>query len=404
VFLISVKVQTSIHLDEPIKITLTGHNKTKIESLKQELENQMKLFLTASSHKGGGRCVFDAHVADSACVDVIHRMVARTRVVLSCLKVYAQYGNIIVAACASLCTDYVDTTTDIDWVGERRIKYSSTASASGCRIISLCGFGDVPSDLAILAAVETLKGESGNGIEIEKGFTWHANTGMATWANLKMLYESTIKARNYLGRSISFHMDDPLLLAHPKVRGDTKLLILRNKSVWREWLNRFSMNHTFLRGSPFTMATVNTEVVHTSTASLKYGPNFSHRESYLPVGFRGTAKLPILPCISTFLVHLAILFDVIVLKMPLLGSLLIFILEKLVSDETRASGQVRVYAEVRDTLGKNGKADIANALLKFKGDPLNGIKAQCVSEAALVLLLDNADLPERSEDGFGTPA
>eukprot|EP00977_Amphora_coffeiformis_P022375 scaffold10856_cov229-Amphora_coffeaeformis.AAC.26 len=30
--------------------------------------------------------------------------------------------------------------------------------------------------------------------------------------------------------------------------------------------------------------------------------------------------------------------------------------------------------------------------------------AQCVSEAALALLLDRADLPERSEDGFGTPS
>jgi len=30
--------------------------------------------------------------------------------------------------------------------------------------------------------------------------------------------------------------------------------------------------------------------------------------------------------------------------------------------------------------------------------------AQCVSEAALTLLLDRKDLPPRSADGFGTPA
>ena len=65
--------------------------------------------------------------------------------------------------------------------------------------------------------------------------------------------------------------------------------------------------------------------------------------------------------------------------------------------------------EGNPTAAQHGLADYkANCLLQFDGDPGNWTMAQCVSEAALALVLDRKDLPPRGNstkhDGFGTPA
>eukprot|EP00977_Amphora_coffeiformis_P022376 scaffold10856_cov229-Amphora_coffeaeformis.AAC.27 len=342
------KVQTSIHLDEPVTITLAGRNEAKIESLKKEWEEEMAL-LAASSREDWGRCNFDVYIADSADVDRIRRMAARTRVVLSCVGNYRQYGNTVVAACAELGTDYVDTATEIGWVGEMRGKYGSAAAASGSRVISLCGLESVFSDLAVFAAVEALKKECGNSTQIEKGFTWHVNAGGKTGANLKKIHNCPSKLGFCFVRSVPFLLDDPLVLAHPKVRGDPKSLNLRNKLAVAEWLNQMPMFHTFLEGGgislPFVMATVNAKFVHASALSLKYGPNFTYLERYLAVGVRCTTQLRILSFIPALLAHIGILLGLLVLRMPLLGSLLLTCLGGPVSEGMCASGHAEVSAK-----------------------------------------------------------
>jgi short subunit dehydrogenase-like uncharacterized protein len=52
----------------------------------------------------------------------------------------------------------------------------------------------------------------------------------------------------------------------------------------------------------------------------------------------------------------------------------------------------------------NHKVYTAYSYFTYQGDAGNYVTAQCVAEAALVLVLNRDELPNRSDDGFGTPA
>jgi short subunit dehydrogenase-like uncharacterized protein len=70
-------------------------------------------------------------------------------------------------------------------------------------------------------------------------------------------------------------------------------------------------------------------------------------------------------------------------------------------------GFAEVYAEVVANAASptsKGNVDRAACRISFQGDPGNLVTAQCICESALALLYDRQELPERSEDGFGTPA
>ena len=210
--------------------------------------------------------------------------------------------------------------------------------------------------------MEALKKERGHSAEIEKGFTWHTNAGMKISTNLKKIHEPPSRLGYCFARFIPFLLDDPLVLAYRKVRCEPKSLILRNKFAMAEWLNQFPMFHTFLKvgiSSSFVMATVNAKVVDASALSLKYGPNFTYCERYLPVGIRGTTQLRLLSFIRALLTQFAIMLGLLVLRMPLLGSLVLKCLGGPVSDGMCASGHTEVYAEVRGLIGKDRKVDKA---------------------------------------------
>lgn len=68
-------------------------------------------------------------------------------------------------------------------------------------------------------------------------------------------------------------------------------------------------------------------------------------------------------------------------------------------------GSCATYVEVTATNASgDGTVNRGYAHLAFQGDPGNAVTAQCVSESALALLLDQESLPPKSIDGFGTPA
>jgi short subunit dehydrogenase-like uncharacterized protein len=90
-------------------------------------------------------------------LEALKTLAQRSRVVLNCAGPYSQYSSLVVAACAQVGTNYVDITGEVAWVGDMQQKYAALAKASGVRIILLCGYGSIPSDLVVFAAVEALK-------------------------------------------------------------------------------------------------------------------------------------------------------------------------------------------------------------------------------------------------------
>lgn len=86
-------------------------------------------------------------VVDTQDVAAVQALVARTRVVLTTVGPYAQYGEPLLAACARQGRHYVDITGETPWVRRMIDRYHDEAQQTGARIVPFCGFDSVPSDL-----------------------------------------------------------------------------------------------------------------------------------------------------------------------------------------------------------------------------------------------------------------
>eukprot|EP00977_Amphora_coffeiformis_P001669 scaffold311_cov173-Amphora_coffeaeformis.AAC.7 len=437
---ITYLTQSAVLLDEGrvpvLKITLAGRDAAKLSDLEAVWEKRVNLLLQTMDDRATGRVVWDTYVADGNDDPALQAMAARTKVVLNCAGPFALYSSGVVAACAEMGTDYVDITGEVSWVAAMREAHGATAAKSGARIVSLCGYDSIPSDLSVLAAVQALRdkkkaqakgqkaGDNAN-VAIVKATTWHTVMGLPNGGTYKTAQDYPMSWERCKSNGIPFLLDDPLVLTHPTaVRQNLAVEAWRARLVKAEWWNAISFQfHAMFKGgisAPFIMASVNAKVVHASAAALHYGGDdddndkgrntFIYQERLLPVGFRGTAQLQTFSFIPALLTHVFTLLGMLLLRLPILGPC---ILKNILggpgtglSDAMCAGGHAEVYAEIRTAPHpKTGKVDKANALVQFKGDPGNWVTAQCVSEAALTLLLtDRKTLPARSADGFGTPA
>jgi len=320
-----------------------------------------------------------------------------------------------------------------------RVQHGAAAAKSGARIISLCGFDSVPSDMSIFAAVQDLRAswpqpaaeESKEDkkqpvLEIESARTWHAMFGMAgggtlaTMKNMKtdvmqMFFHKDAANNNQLSlRKVPLVIFDPLVMTHPEsVRFNPDFEETRNRMAWSEWMNQFPYPHSIFKQGvsiPFFMAVANSKVVQASAVALNYGPKFTYMERHVPLGFSMTIGFGLFSTIPSMIMLAIMGICFILVKMPVVGD---FLLKTFAPPGTGASdtmcekGYAQVYAEVKAPLPDEGdekRVACANCYMTFQGDPGNWVTAQCVVESALSLILNRKELPPRSKDGFGTPA
>lgn len=407
-----VEVGPSLSPPRKIKISLGGRNEAKLNKVLETF---------APIAKENGACIsFDVIVANSTDHEALTKMTERTRVIINCAGPFELYSSGVVGACAETGCDYVDITGEVDWAGQMRVKYGSASAKSGARIISLCGFDSVPSDMAIFAAVQTLRSsEKGSKpLEIETARTWHSMNGglgggtAATMAGMEIDLKNCALTNDNKLRKVPYMMFDPLVLTHPTaVRFNPDYEATRNRMAWSEWINCLPFPHSIFKQGvsiPFFMAVSNSKVVHASSIALNYGPNFTYKERFLPLGFDLTMSFGLFSTIPSLLVLAAISIGGIIVKLPIIGNLLINLFLPPgtgASDKTCENGHAEVYAEVKAPLeGKKGQVACANCFMSFNGDPGNWVTAQTVSESALSLVLQRKELPPNSQDGFGTPA
>ena len=89
--------------------------------------------------------------------DVSLRAVAEaTRVVVTTVGPYLQFGEPLVAACAAAGTDYVDLTGEPEFVDRMFLEHHDKAVASGARIVHACGFDSIPHDIGAWYTVQQL--------------------------------------------------------------------------------------------------------------------------------------------------------------------------------------------------------------------------------------------------------
>ena len=94
--------------------------------------------------------------ADVKDADSIKAVAESTKVVITTVGPYIQYGEPLVAACAAAGTDYVDLTGEPEFVDLMWLRYHELARSTGARIVNCCGFDSIPHDLGAWFTVRQL--------------------------------------------------------------------------------------------------------------------------------------------------------------------------------------------------------------------------------------------------------
>lgn len=137
------------HAPAGLRWALVGRSKDKLEAVRARLAG-----IDAELND------LEIIVADASDAAALKQVAERTRVVVTTVGPYQQFGEPLVAACAAAGTDYVDLTGEPEFVDRMYVAHHATAEKSGARIVHACGFDSIPHDLGAYFAVQQL-GASG---------------------------------------------------------------------------------------------------------------------------------------------------------------------------------------------------------------------------------------------------
>jgi short subunit dehydrogenase-like uncharacterized protein len=130
------------HADPGTRWALAGRSQSKLESVRSRLGSDQE-----------GRALIEADVNDP---DSIRAMAESTKVVITTVGPYINYGEPLVAACAAAGTDYVDLTGEPEFVDLMWLRHHEQAKETGARLVHSCGFDSIPYDLGVLFTVSEL--------------------------------------------------------------------------------------------------------------------------------------------------------------------------------------------------------------------------------------------------------
>ena len=133
------------HAPAGLRWALAGRNRGKLESVRARLA-KIDPALTE----------LPLLEADSSDDDSLRAMAESTRVVVTTVGPYLQFGEPLVAACAAAGTDYVDLTGEPEFVDRMYLEHNDRAVASGARIVHACGFDSIPHDIGAYYTVQQL--------------------------------------------------------------------------------------------------------------------------------------------------------------------------------------------------------------------------------------------------------
>lgn len=121
---------------ETSRWAIAGRNREKLERVRTELASidaaleDLEILIARSDDQAS-----------------LEAMTSRTKVVLSTVGPFIEYGEPLVAACVETGTDYCDITGEPEFVELTIAKYGDAAMRAGVRIVSCCGFDSIPHDL-----------------------------------------------------------------------------------------------------------------------------------------------------------------------------------------------------------------------------------------------------------------
>ena len=115
---------------------IAGRSRDRLGSIRSEIVAQ-------------GRKAPEILIADLDDATSMQAMTGSTSVVLTTVGPYDHFGEPLVEACIATRTHVCDITGEVPWVRRMRDRYESAARESGVRIVSMCGYDSVPSDLGV---------------------------------------------------------------------------------------------------------------------------------------------------------------------------------------------------------------------------------------------------------------
>lgn len=338
----------------PYRFALAGRNRGKLEDVKRQLICINPV------------CDRIALIeADSNDPDSLAQMARQTKVVITTVGPYIQYGEALLRACAEAGTDYVDLTGEPEFVERMMHAYGDTARQSGARIVNCCGFDSIPHDLGALFTVKQLP--KNQPVTVEGFVRAKGNFSGGT-------FHSAVTAMSRMGEFQRWRKS--VKTDQKKDKSGPKPRKLRARVGYRKELNSWVC----------PMPTIDPVVVMRSARDLpkSYGQDFAYAH-YMQV-----KRLPTVAAIMGGVGGLFVAAQikplreaVLKIRQPGQGP----------TAEERAKGWFRVRF-----LGKSGDERVTVDVTG--GDPGYGDTAKMLAESALCLAFDA--LPERS--GFLTPA
>jgi short subunit dehydrogenase-like uncharacterized protein len=351
--------------DTGLKLALAGRNKEKLEGIASEVGAPQLPILIGDS--------FDA--------DSLNAIASKTEVLITTVGPYAKYGAELVGACVRNGTDYCDLTGETNFIATMIDAYEDEAKRTGARIVHCCGYDSVPSDLGTLIVQEAFK---------ERHGTYASQVKMAALQMKGALSGGTIASMLNMVDEMKANpglrkvLGNPYALNPKGVRGPDK---------GDQTGARFDQDLDMWTGA-FIMAGINTRIVRRSHAlmGLPWGEGFRYSEVMgTGKGIKGWSRATSMAIgLVAFIGSIALPFTrpLVEKRLPSPG--------EGPSKETREKG---AFKTLFLALG-NGHSE--RAIVSDRRDPGYGSTAVMLSESALCLALEGAELP--SGGGILTPA
>ena len=331
---------------------IAGRNRNRLEAVQARCSGQIPDIVLANSR-------------DTASLDTL---ASCADVMLSTAGPFAVLGNELVAACVRQRTHYVDITGETPWVRDVIARHHAHAADEGIRIVPMCGFDSVPSDLAAFLAHNTLMQRYGEPVyRMKAAYQVRGGFNGGTLESMFQLFDSG-EVRM---------LTDPFLLNPPGMRPFNGPQHADPSSPqWDEDLGHWL--------APFYMGPINSRVVRRSAALQGFSPDFAYRE-YLQTGSGlggalAAGSLSFAEMVTQAALHWAPLRHLIRSYAPAPGTG--------PSEEAMNSGGFDCEWLARSASGKKVRGHLSD-----RGDPGNRGTTKMLCESALALVLNLEELP-----------
>jgi len=351
--------------DTGLRLALAGRNKEKLEGIAKEV----------------GAPQLPVLIGDSFDAESLSAIASKAEVLVTTVGPYAKYGAELVGACVRNGTDYCDLTGETHFIAAMIDAHEEEAKRTGARIVHCCGYDSIPSDLGTLVVQEAFKQRHGTyasqvkmaAVQMKGAFSG------GTFASMLNMVDE-MKANPGLRKVLG----DPYALNPKGVRGPDK---------GDQTGARFDKDLDMWTGA-FIMASINTRIVRRSHAlmGLPWGEGFRYSEVMgTGKGAKGWSRATSIAIgLVAFMGSLALPFT-----RPLVE-------KRLPSPGEGPSKEVREKGAFKTLLVALGDGQTERAVVSDRRDPGYGSTAVMLSEAALCLALEGAQLP--TEGGILTPA